>query len=152
MIRPILSVEEVKYFFVKFKDGDANDHAYRSALIDTFINKIYLYDGDDPRVEIYCNANEQPINTSFEMLSCAKDEHSKRSSLAQLAQHPRNEPAPAHAPGSCTSTYILRLISIAVLRHKPFFVHKLHAAAVDWNSVEPCAAVRAVVAIIRDKI
>jgi len=78
MVRPVLTFEEVKFFFAKFKNGDANDHAYRAALIDAFINKIYLYDGDDARVEIYCNASDQMIN-------CSIDEHSKRSSIEQLA-------------------------------------------------------------------
>ena len=61
MTRPILSYDDVKFFFEKFKSGDANDVAYRMALVDTFINRIYLYDGDDARVEIYCNASEQSI-------------------------------------------------------------------------------------------
>ena len=84
MVRPVLSFDEVKYFFGKFKNGDVNDHAFRSALIDTFVNKIYLYDGDDARAEIYCNASGQKIN-------CAIDEHSKRSSIAQLARLRRDE-------------------------------------------------------------
>ena len=62
MIRPVLTYEEVKFFFEKFKGGDANDFAYRTALIDTFVNKIYLYDGDDARIEIYCNASDYAIN------------------------------------------------------------------------------------------
>ena len=66
MTRPILTFEEVKFFFEKFKNGDANDHAYRTALIDTFINKIYLYDGDDARAEIYCNASTQTINVAID--------------------------------------------------------------------------------------
>jgi len=59
MIRPTLTYEEVRFFFEKFKNGDANDSTFRTALIDTFVNKIYLYDGDDARVEIYCNASNQ---------------------------------------------------------------------------------------------
>jgi len=62
MIRPILSYSDVKFFFDKFKNGDANDYAYRSALIDTLVERIYLYDGDDARVEIHCAASEQKIN------------------------------------------------------------------------------------------
>ena len=62
MIRPILTFDEVKFFFQRFKDGDVNDITYRMALIDTFISKIYLYDGDDARIEIFCNASNQGIN------------------------------------------------------------------------------------------
>ena len=39
-----------------------NDSVFHSVLIDTFVNKIYLYDGENGRVEIYCNASEQSIN------------------------------------------------------------------------------------------
>ena len=62
MVKPILTYEEVKFFFETFKNGDANDFAFRSALVDTFISKIYLYDGDDARIEIFCNASNQGIN------------------------------------------------------------------------------------------
>ena len=62
MIRPILSYSDVKFFFEKFKNGDANDYAYRIALIDTLVDRIYIYDGDDPRAEIHCAASEQKIN------------------------------------------------------------------------------------------
>ena len=69
MIRPILSYDDVKFFFEKFKDGDASDYAYRIALIDTLVDRVYLYDGDDSRLEIYCNAIERKIN-------CPINEHS----------------------------------------------------------------------------
>ena len=62
MIRPALTYDEVRFFFEKFKGGDVNDIAYRTALVDTFINKIYVYDGDDARIEIYCHASEQKIS------------------------------------------------------------------------------------------
>ena len=50
-----------------FEDiGDADDIAFRAVLIDTFVSKIYLYDGDDARVEIYCNAtNKNPCTARF---------------------------------------------------------------------------------------
>ena len=47
------------------ENEDANDHTFRTALIDTFINKIYLYgetDDGGARAEIYCNATAQTIN------------------------------------------------------------------------------------------
>ena len=31
------------------------------ALVDTFINKIHVFDGEDSRLEIYCNAVKQKI-------------------------------------------------------------------------------------------
>ena len=38
-------------------NGDANDYLYRIALIDALVDRIYLYDGDDARIEIYCKAS-----------------------------------------------------------------------------------------------
>ena len=61
MINPILTVDEVKFFFEKFKNGDANDITFRMALVDTFINKVYVFEGEDSRLEIYCNAVKQKI-------------------------------------------------------------------------------------------
>jgi len=81
MMRPTLTFDEVKFFFDKFKNGDANDHTFRTALIDTFINKIYLYDESDDdgaRAEIYCNATAQIIN-------CPINDSVRSSSMEQLA-------------------------------------------------------------------
>jgi len=58
MIRPVLTVEEVIFFFDRFKYGDVNNFAYRSALVDVLVDKIYVFDGDNPRVEIYCRASD----------------------------------------------------------------------------------------------
>jgi len=33
----------------RLKNGDVDDFAFRTALIDTFVNRIYLYGGDDAR-------------------------------------------------------------------------------------------------------
>ena len=84
MVRPVLAFDEVKFFFEKFKNGDANDNSFRTALIDTLVNKIYVYDGDNARVEIYCNASEHKIN-------CATSELSNSSPMAQLARRRRFE-------------------------------------------------------------
>ena len=61
MIRLILTYDEIKIFFEKFKNGDANDNTCRAALADTLVNKIYLYDGVDARIEIYCNTSDKGI-------------------------------------------------------------------------------------------
>jgi len=53
----------VRFFFEKFKHGDANDMEYQTTLIDTFVNVIYLYDGEDIRIEIYCNASDRYIRS-----------------------------------------------------------------------------------------
>ena len=64
--RPILTFDEVKFFFEKFKGGDINDISYRTSLIDTLVNKICLYDGSEPYAEIYCNANEKGIRITLD--------------------------------------------------------------------------------------
>jgi len=79
MMHPTLTYDEVRFFFEKFKNGDANDISYRAALVDTFINKIYVYDGDDARIEIYCHASEQKI-------SCPIDEPLKGSPMGHLVR------------------------------------------------------------------
>jgi len=61
MINPILTFDEVKFFFEKFKGGDRDNPVFRASLIDTFVSKIYLYDGDAARIEIICNASEKGI-------------------------------------------------------------------------------------------
>ena len=102
MIRPVLSAKEVRYFFDKFKNGDANDHAFRAALIDTFVSRIYLYDGDDDvcdgddaRVEIYCNASENSLNMPI-------GEPAKGSPMAQLARPARLELTTLCLEGRCS--------------------------------------------------
>ena len=63
MIRPVLTYEEVRFFFDRFKQGDASDYAYRSALVDILVDKVYVYDGDNPYIEIYCNASDRCIKS-----------------------------------------------------------------------------------------
>ena len=74
MIRPIPTYEEVKSFFEKFNGGDTNDIAYRRALIDTFINKIEVFDGEDSRLEIWCKVIKQKITYSLGKLTISPKE------------------------------------------------------------------------------
>jgi len=79
MISPTLTFDEVKFFFEKFKGGDVNDNSYRTALIDTFVNKIYLYDGDESHLDIYCNAQDTKIT-----IPLGKPEGSPKGSLVRV--------------------------------------------------------------------
>jgi hypothetical protein len=85
MIKPTLTYKDVKFFLDKFKNGDANDLTYRRALVDTFINSIFVYDDEDGYVEIYCNAStigmKVPLDKPF----------NKGSSKGQLARRRRFE-------------------------------------------------------------
>ena len=51
----------------------------------TFVSRIYLYDGDDARAEIYCNTSDKTIN-------CPISEPLKSSSMEQLARRRGFEP------------------------------------------------------------
>ena len=77
MIKPILTYDEIRFFFDKFRGGDADDITYRMALIDTFINRDDFYDGEDSRLEITCNAFKQKITRPIGELA--------RSSMGRLA-------------------------------------------------------------------
>ena len=84
MSRPVLTQDEVLFFLERFKSGNANDITFRTALIDTFVDRIYLYDGEEPRAEIYCNASDKHIN-------CPIAEPLNSSSMEQLARPMRFE-------------------------------------------------------------
>ena len=74
MINTILTYEAIKFFFEKFKNGDANDSVFRTTLIDTFINKVYVFDDEDARVEIYCNASDEKIISPLDKLKSSPKE------------------------------------------------------------------------------
>ena len=95
LIHPVLKYEELKFFFERFKNGDADDTAFRIALIDTFVNRIYVYDGEDARIEIHCNASDININ-------CTINEPLKSSYMAQLAPSARIERATLRLGGECS--------------------------------------------------
>ena len=40
----MLTIQEVRFFLHKLKDGDINDIKYRKTLINVLVNRIYLYD------------------------------------------------------------------------------------------------------------
>lgn len=40
---PLMTVDKVKFFMERFVKGDVNDFFFRERLIDTFINKITIY-------------------------------------------------------------------------------------------------------------
>ena len=94
MMRPVLAYEEVKFFFDRFKHGDADDIAYRMALIDVLVDRVFIYDGDDPRIEIYCNASDNCIMSPIAELNC--------SVMGQLARQEGLEPPTLCLEGRCS--------------------------------------------------
>ena len=120
MIRPTLAFDEVKFFIEKVKGGDANDNAYPTALIDTFVNKIYLYNGDEGRIDIYYNVQDTKITIPLD-----KPEGSPKGILVPVA---------GLEPARCRHRWILsplrlpipshRQISVKIIIHKSSVVGK----------------------------
>ena len=52
---PALSYEQIRFFLERFTNGDVNNQDYRQALVDTFINRIELY---EDVMTIYYNAHD----------------------------------------------------------------------------------------------
>ena len=61
------------------QNNNPNDIVFHTALIDTFVNRNYLYDMDDSRLEIHCNASDQVINYAI-------NEPVRSSSMAHISQ------------------------------------------------------------------
>jgi len=60
---PTFSRGQVLLFLHKFRGGDINDISYQLALIDTFLNSVYLYDGDDPKLVLMLNYSGEDRET-----------------------------------------------------------------------------------------
>ena len=58
----VLKLPEVLFFLSKLKNGDINDIKYKKILINTFINKIYLYDNN---MIIIFNTQDKEININI---------------------------------------------------------------------------------------
>lgn len=61
---PDLKEPEIAFFLTQFAKGDADDLTYRRALIDTFVQAIYLYDTDEgknKKLTILCNTQDGKI-------------------------------------------------------------------------------------------
>ena len=54
-----LSATDIRFFLTQLKNGDINDIKYRRALINIFVNAIYLY--DDNKLTIVFNASDIPV-------------------------------------------------------------------------------------------
>ena len=102
MTRPVLTYEEVRFFFERFKHGNINDYAFRTALIDVLVDRIYLYDGDDARVEIHCNASDKhtiPLKGTHKK---PITESNSGSVMEQLARQERLERPTPCLEGRCS--------------------------------------------------
>ena len=59
---PSLTIEKVQKFMHSFKNGNINDITYRKSLINTFVNKVILYEN---RLTILYNAQYSQSNVLF---------------------------------------------------------------------------------------
>jgi len=44
--KPPLDKERIEFWISRFKDGDVDDPAYRQAIVDIFVNSVFLYDDE----------------------------------------------------------------------------------------------------------
>lgn len=66
---PALEVPQVIFFLEQFANADMTNIKHRQALIDTFVNKIYLYDTDDgknKKMTVLCNTQNGQIDVSID--------------------------------------------------------------------------------------
>ena len=72
ILKTKLQFEQVKFFFQKFIKGDISDIKFRQALIDTFINKVYLF---QDKLCILCNAQDSKIEIPLHDTKCSYKGH-----------------------------------------------------------------------------
>lgn len=65
-IVPTVTLPQIKFFLNSLRKRDLNDIKHRRTLINTFINKIYLY---DYRITIIFNSGDTPITIDKQLLS-----------------------------------------------------------------------------------
>ena len=63
MKNPEITVKHIRFFLSQLKKGNINDIAYRKALIDTLVYKVYLY--DDHLTIIYTTNTDSDVECSY---------------------------------------------------------------------------------------
>lgn len=58
-------INKVRFFLFKFKTGDINDIKYRKALINLFIEKIYLFDN---KMTLIFRIDKKPLDITIDLL------------------------------------------------------------------------------------
>jgi len=66
---PTPTVNEVRFFLNQFRKGDVNDIKYRQALVDTFVNKIYLY---NDKMTVLYNTQDSHSDVTIDDLSSSR--------------------------------------------------------------------------------
>ncbi len=84
--RPATTKEQIVYFMEQFKDGDLDDKAYQERVIDTFVNKVILY---DDKITITYNHSGENNEVDIELIEEAADDAGVRLSARQV-HHVKN--------------------------------------------------------------
>lgn len=58
-------IDKVKFFLYSLKDGNINDIKYRKALVNLFINRVYLF---DDRMTLLFNTSKAPTEITVDIL------------------------------------------------------------------------------------
>lgn len=66
---PTPTVNKVRFFLNQFRKGDVNDLKYRRALVDTFVNRIYLY---DDKMTVLYNTQDSHSDVTIDDLSSSR--------------------------------------------------------------------------------
>lgn len=61
-----ITEQEIKFFLYQLQKGNVDDMMYRKTLVNTFVNRIYLY---DDRLKIIFNTGDSEISIDDELLS-----------------------------------------------------------------------------------
>ena len=96
LARPLLTKEQIVYFIESFKGGDIDDKSYQERIIDTFVNKVIVY--DDKLIITYNHGGEEN-ETTAEMIEDAAESASTASPECSdtLPSGPPNVEKPNHS-------------------------------------------------------
>ncbi len=64
MKKPLLTKERIAYWLTSFKSGDVNDVEYQRRIIDTLVNSVFVYDGEDGGKRLVLTFNISGQNTA----------------------------------------------------------------------------------------
>lgn len=72
-----LTLTQIKYFLSRIKEGKQDDITYNKMLINSFVNKIYLY---DDYVKLVLNVSDTPVDIDLNVINKAKSSFIESSS------------------------------------------------------------------------
>lgn len=68
---PAIERDHVIFFLERFRDGDIKDDMYRAFLVDTFLNSVYLYDGN--KLVLVLNYTGENCKVTLDLVEKAVD-------------------------------------------------------------------------------